>query len=54
MRGSSTAKKSNQVLVKVIRAALEKTEISPDVIQLIPSDDRDTVRALLHARGKLI
>ena len=53
MRGSSTAKKSNQVLVKVIRAALEKTEISPDVIQLIPSDDRDTVRALLHARGKV-
>lgn len=53
MRGSSTAKKSNQVLVKVIREALEKTEISPDVIQLIPSDDRDTVRALLHARGKV-
>jgi glutamate-5-semialdehyde dehydrogenase len=45
--------KSNQVLVKVIREALEKTEISPDVIQLIPSDDRDTVRALLHARGKV-
>jgi glutamate-5-semialdehyde dehydrogenase len=53
MRGSSTAKKSNQVLVKVIREALERTEISPDVIQLIPSDDRDTVRALLHARGKV-
>ena len=53
MRGSSTAKRSNQVLVKVIREALEKTEISPDVIQLIPSDDRDTVRALLHARGKV-
>ncbi len=53
MRGSSTAKKSNEVLVKVIKQALTKSEISPDVIQLIPSDDRDTVRALLHARGKV-
>ncbi|MBU3716181.1 MAG: glutamate-5-semialdehyde dehydrogenase [Candidatus Nanopelagicaceae bacterium] len=53
MRGSSTAKKSNEVLVKVIKQALKKGEISPDVIQLIPSDDRDTVRALLHARGKV-
>lgn len=53
MRGSSTAKKSNEVLVKVIKQALSKSEISPEVIQLIPSDDRDTVRALLHARGKV-
>ena len=53
MRGSSTAKKSNEVLVKVIKQALTKSEISPEVIQLIPSDDRDTVRALLHARGKV-
>lgn len=53
MRGSSTAKKSNEVLVKVIKQALTKSEISPDVIQLVPSDDRDTVRALLHARGKV-
>lgn len=53
MRGSSTAKKSNEVLVKVIKQALTKSEIFPDVIQLIPSDDRDTVRALLHARGKV-
>ena len=53
MRGSSTAKKSNEVLVKVIKQALTKSEISPDVIQLIPSYDRDTVRTLLHARGKV-
>jgi glutamate-5-semialdehyde dehydrogenase len=53
LRGSSTAKKSNEVLVRVIKKALSKSEISPDVIQLIPSDDRDTVRALLHARGKV-
>jgi glutamate-5-semialdehyde dehydrogenase len=53
LRGSSTAKKSNEVLVEVIKRALAKTSISQDVIQLIPSDDRDTVRALLHARGKV-
>lgn len=53
MRGSSTARKSNEVLINVIKKALAKSEISPDVIQLVPSDDRDTVRALLHARGKV-
>ena len=53
LRGSSTAKKSNEVLVEVIKRVLSKTSISKDVIQLIPSDDRDTVRALLHARGKV-
>ena len=53
LRGSSSAEKSNEVLVKVIREALAKTAISPDVIQLIPSHDRDTTRALLNARGKV-
>ena len=53
LRGSSSAEKSNEVLVKVMREALGKTAISPDVIQLIPSHDRDTTRALLHARGKV-
>jgi glutamate-5-semialdehyde dehydrogenase len=36
-----------------MRRALGKTAISPDVIQLIPSDDRSTVQALLNARGKV-
>ena len=53
LRGSSSAEKSNEVLVKVMREALGKTAISPDVIQLIPSHDRDTTRALLNARGKV-
>ena len=53
LRGSSTARRSNEVLVSIIKKALSKTPISPEVIQLIPSDDRDTVRALLHARGKV-
>jgi glutamate-5-semialdehyde dehydrogenase len=36
-----------------MREALLGTKISPDVIQLVPSDDRETVKALLHARGKV-
>ena len=43
----------NEVLVKVMRRALSKTNISPDVIQLVPSTDRSTVTALLHARGEV-
>lgn len=53
LRGSSTAAASNQVLVGVMRDALATTNISPDVIQLVPSDDRATVKALLNARGKV-
>ena len=53
LRGSSTARNSNEILVNVMRDALAKTSISPDVIQLVPSDDRATVKALLTARGKV-
>jgi len=53
LRGSSTAAASNQVLVDVMRDALATTNMSPDVIQLVPSDDRATVKALLNARGKV-
>lgn len=53
LRGSSSAAASNQILVTVMRDALKATRISPDVIQLVPSDDRDTVKALLNARGKV-
>jgi glutamate-5-semialdehyde dehydrogenase len=53
LRGSSTAAASNQVLVNVMRDALANTQISPEVIQLVPSDDRATVKALLNARGKV-
>ncbi|CAB4778704.1 MAG: glutamate-5-semialdehyde dehydrogenase [Actinobacteria bacterium] len=53
LRGSSSAAYSNQILVTVMRDALVTTVISPDVIQLVPSDNRDSVKALLHARGKV-
>ena len=53
LRGSSSAEKSNEILVSIMRDALAKTSISPEVLQLIPTHDRDTTRALLHARGKV-
>ena len=53
LRGSSSADASNKILIDVMRSALAKTTISPDVIQLVPSDNRATVQALLTARGKV-
>ncbi len=53
LRGSSSASSSNAILVEVMKDALAKTSISPDVIQLVPSEDRESVRTLLHARGKI-
>ncbi len=51
LRGSSSAAASNAILIDVMRGALAKTKISPDVIQLVSSDNRESVKALLHARG---
>ena len=53
LRGSSTADASKKILIEVMRSALATTTISPDVLQLVPSDDRATVKALLTARGKV-
>jgi len=53
LRGSSTARNSNEILVTVMRDALSATKISPEVIQLVPSEDRATTKALLTARGKV-
>jgi glutamate-5-semialdehyde dehydrogenase len=53
LRGSSTAGRSNEILVSVMKDALATTKISPDVIQLVPSEDRATTKALLTARGKV-
>ncbi len=53
LRGSSSARNSNEILVNVIKDALTQTSISPEVIQLVPSENRETVTALLTARGKV-
>ena len=53
LRGSSTAAESNQVLVDVMKQSFTGTNISSEVLQLIPSRDRSTVTALLTARGEV-
>ena len=53
LRGSSSAHHSTEILENVMKEALATTKISPDVIQLIPSEDRATTKALLTARGKV-
>jgi glutamate-5-semialdehyde dehydrogenase len=53
LRGSSTARNSNEILINVMKDAVALTNIDPEVLQLIPSDDRSTVKALLTARGKV-
>jgi glutamate-5-semialdehyde dehydrogenase len=53
LRGSSTARNSNEILINVMKDALALTKIDPEVLQLIPADDRSTVKALLTARGKV-
>ena len=53
LRGSSTARNSNEILINVMKDALALTNIDPEVLQLIPSEDRSTVKALLTARGKV-
>jgi len=53
LRGSSSARLTNQVLVELMRGALATLSLPAELITLLPSEDRDTVRALLHARGSL-
>jgi len=53
LRGSSSASATNVALVEIMREVLTESSISPDVIQTIPSEDRSTVMALLHARGEV-
>ena len=51
LRGSSTAAKSNEVLVNVMRSAIASVGLPADIVQLVSSHDRSTVRELLNARG---
>ncbi|WP_260989457.1 glutamate-5-semialdehyde dehydrogenase [Nocardioides deserti] len=51
LRGSSSAAASNAAIVEVLREAAATTGLPADVVQLVPSDSRDTVKALMRARG---
>jgi glutamate-5-semialdehyde dehydrogenase len=51
LRGSSSAARSNQALVDVLRASLVSEDLPADAVQLLSADDRSTVTHLIQARG---
>lgn len=50
LKGGSDAESSNLAIAKVIQKVLEKHEINPDVLTLLPAE-RAATEALLNARG---
>jgi glutamate-5-semialdehyde dehydrogenase len=51
LRGSSSARSSNAAIVAVLRDAAAGAGLDADVIQLVPGDSHDSVKALMRARG---
>ncbi|MCF8589499.1 glutamate-5-semialdehyde dehydrogenase [Gordonia liuliyuniae] len=51
LRGSSSAASSNAALVDVLRGVLSDNAVSADAVALLPSESRDSVTALIQARG---
>jgi glutamate-5-semialdehyde dehydrogenase len=51
LRGSSSARHSNEALVTALRAALLAEDLPADAVQLLPSEDRASVTHLIQARG---
>jgi glutamate-5-semialdehyde dehydrogenase len=51
LRGSSSARRSNEALVAALRTALVAEGLPADTVQLLPSEDRASVTHLIQARG---
>src|SRR5271156_252103 len=51
LRGSSSAAKSNEALVAILREALSSEDLPVDAVQLISAADRSSVTHLIQARG---
>jgi glutamate-5-semialdehyde dehydrogenase len=51
LRGSSSAKASNEAIVAVLRDAAGDAGLDADVVQLVPGDSHESVKALMRARG---
>ncbi|UFN44371.1 glutamate-5-semialdehyde dehydrogenase [Nocardioides okcheonensis] len=51
LRGSSNARSSNAALVEAMRGAVTAAGLPADVVQLVPGESRDSVTALMRARG---
>ncbi len=50
LRGSSSARSSNAAIVEALRSAVEGAGLEADVVQLVPGDSHDSVKALMRAR----
>lgn len=51
LRGSGSAAASNTALVEVLRDAVASTGLPADAVLRVPAESRDTVQALMRARG---
>lgn len=51
LRGSSSASASNAAIVAVLRDAAAASGLPADAIQLVAAESRDSVKALMRARG---
>jgi glutamate-5-semialdehyde dehydrogenase len=51
LRGSSSARSSNAAIVTILRDAATEAGLEADVVQLVPGDSHDSVKALMRARG---
>src|SRR4051812_19761598 len=51
LRGSSSARRSNEAVVAVHRAAAAAAGLPEDVVQLVPGESHDSVKELMRARG---
>ena len=53
LRGGKEAMNSNQALARVMRAALERTGLSPDCIQLVEDASRQSAQEMMRLNGLL-
>ena len=51
LRGSSSASRSNEAIIEVLRGALESVGLPADAIQRIAANDRSSATHLMQARG---
>ncbi|MGA9745992.1 MAG: glutamate-5-semialdehyde dehydrogenase [Nocardioides sp.] len=51
LRGSSSAARSNEAIVGVLRDAALTAGLPADVVQLVPGEGHDAAKALMRARG---
>jgi glutamate-5-semialdehyde dehydrogenase len=51
LRGSSSARRSNEAIVAALRDAVASAGLPPDAVQLVPGEGHDAAKVLMRARG---